>query len=169
MYYIYNIEYFIIWTQRNRRICKLWFTTLCSISYLCTDLIWNVPNYIGSIKNGPYIQVTWQCTWQVTWLCTQLTWASVNSLLPIISPTTLSPSPIKTLLDVSTARESSTIDKLASNSWKGSTRISTDGDGDTGINTKWENTIIITLCSKSVIIQIEGLRTTKSKITWTVF
>ena len=75
-------------------------------------------------------------------LCTWLTWASVNTVSPIIIPITLSPSPIKTLLDTSTERKSSTIGKLVSNSRKGSsmgdgvgegdgdTSTSGDGDGD---------------------------------------
>ena len=75
-------------------------------------------------------------------LCIWLTWASVNTVSPIIIPITLSPSPIKTLLDTSTERESSTIGKSVSNSKKGSstgdgigegdgdTSTSGDGDGD---------------------------------------
>ena len=40
----------------------------------------------------------------------------MNTVSPIIIPITLSPSPIKTLLDTSTERESSTIGKSVSNS-----------------------------------------------------
>ena len=75
-------------------------------------------------------------------LCIWLTWASVNTVSPIIIPITLSPSPIKTLLDISTEWKSSTIGKSVSNSKKGSstgdgigegdgdTSTSGDGDGD---------------------------------------
>ena len=62
-------------------------------------------------------------------LCIWLTWASVNTVSPIIIPITLFPSPIKTLLDTSTERKSSTIGKSVSNSRKGSS--TGDGDGDT--------------------------------------
>ena len=51
-------------------------------------------------------------------LCIWLTWASVNTVSPIIIPITLSLSPIKTLLDTSTERGSSTIGKSVSNSRK---------------------------------------------------
>ena len=59
----------------------------------------------------------------------------MNTVSPIIIPIILSPSPIKTLLDTSTERESSTIGKSVSNSRKGSSIGDGigegDGDGDT--------------------------------------